>query len=620
MYWQYTPYVVPLGIAAAVLVALALFAWRRRQAPGAVAFVLLMLAVAEWSLAYALRLVSADLETKLFWAKVRYLGIVIVPAAWLVFVLQYTGRDKWLTRRNLALLIIEPLGTLLLVWTNDWHGLYWSSTKLDREGPFVTFGSTHGVVFWVHAAYSYLLLLLGTFLLIRALVRSPRLYRGQTITALVGALAPLAGNVISTFDLGPFPHLDLTPFAFTLTGLAMVWGLFRFQLLDIVPVARDAVIESMSDGVIVLDAQNRIVDLNPAAQNILGCTAAEAIGQPAVQVFSDQPDGLAEPSGRGLAQVLIGRYRDVTETHAEIVLGEGAALQHFDLRISPLHDWRGRLTGRLIVLRDVTERKQAEEESQRAKEVAEAANQAKSEFISFISHELRAPMTAVMGYAGFLAAGAVGPINEAQGEFLGIIDSNANRMAILVSDLADISRIESGHLILEFSTPSIAKVVEEVIQSTRAQIEEKDQTLTPKIPDDLPLVWGDRTRLVQILTNLVNNAHKFTPPSGQITIYAEHTANRWDPQGAREVVHIAVEDNGIGIRSKDQEKIFQKFFRSRDQEARDAPGTGLGLSIAKNLIEMQGGRVWLESEFRKGTTFHFTVPVAETTWNYQRNV
>ena len=624
MHWQYTPYVFPLGIAAAVSVALALFAWRHHPAPGVTAFVLLMLAVAEWSLGYALRLASVELEAKLFWAKVRYLGIVIVPAVWLVFALQYTGRDRWLTRRNLALLAIEPLCTLLLVWTSDWHDLYWSSTRLDRQGLFVTFGSTHGVGFWVHATYSYLLLLLGALLFIQALVRSPRLYRGQTITMLVGVLAPLAGNVVSTFNLGPFPHLDLTPFAFTLTGLAVVWGHFRFRLLDIVPVARDTVIESMSDGVVVLDAQSRIVDLNPAAQSIIGCTASEAIGQHASQVLSDRPDGsmtrlsgsteLGEVSPKSeLAEVLIGHYSDVVEAHAEIVLGENAAQQYFDLRISPLHDWRGRLTGRLIVLRDVTERKRAEGELQKAKESAEAANRAKSEFTSFVSHELRVPMTVIIGYASFLEAGAVGPVNETQAEFLGIITSNARRMAVLVSDLADISRIESGHLSLEFAALSIAEIVEEVVQSTRGQIEEKDQTLTLAISDGLPLVWGDRVRLVQILTNLVNNAYKFTPLGGQVTIRVEHAVNQWDPQGVREVVHVAVEDNGIGIKPEDQEKIFQKFFRSEDQEAVKIPGTGLGLSIVKNLVEMQGGRIWLESEFRKGTTFHFTVPVAETT-------
>jgi PAS domain S-box-containing protein len=597
MNWQHTPYVIPLVIAAAITIALAVSAWQRRPAPGASAFVWLMLAVAEWSLAYALRLASADLEGKLFWAKVRYLGIVIVPTAWLVFALQQTGRERWLTRCNLALLAIEPLSTLLLVWTNDWHRLYWRSISLNEEGSFVTFSSTHGVVFWGHAAYSYLLLLLGTFLLIQSLVRSPRLYRGQAIAMLVGALAPLVGDIVSTLGSSPFPHLDLTPFAFTLTGLAMTWGLFRFRLLDIVPVARDAVIESMRDGVIVLDAQNRIVDLNPAGQSILDCTASDAIGQPARQILSERPD-------------LVERYRDVTEAHAEVSVGEGEVQRTFDLRISPVRDGRGRLTGRLIVLRDVTERKRAEEELHRAKEAAEATNRAKSEFVSLVSHELRIPMSVILGNAGMLASGIVGPVNEAQSEALGVIESNVKRMTALVSDLTDISRIESGNLYLRFEAVPIAEIVQEVARVTRKQIEEKEQALTLEVPQDLPLVWGDRIRLAQIFINLVNNAHKFTPPHGRITVRAEHTTERQGPGGNWEFVHLAVEDDGVGIEPADQAKIFQKFFRS--EEVREVPGTGLGLSIAKNLVELQGGRIWFESEPCQGTTFHFTVPVAET--------
>ena len=192
------------------------------------------------------------------------------------------------------------------------------------------------------------MLLLGTLLLIQALIRSPRLYRRQAGALLISVLAPWVGNALYVSGLSPFLHLDLTPFAFTLTGLMGTWGLFRFRLLDIVPVARDAVIEGMSDGVIVLDVQNRIVDLNPAAQRIIGRSAAEAIGQPAAQLLSDRPD-------------LVERYRDVTGAHAEIVLGEGEAQRCFDLRISPLYGRRGHLTGRLVVLRDITERKRTEE-------------------------------------------------------------------------------------------------------------------------------------------------------------------------------------------------------------------------------------------------------------------
>ena len=352
MHWQYNPYVLPLVTAAVVSAALALFTWRRRSTSGAMPFVLLTLAVAVWSLGYALELGSADLSAKVFWARIQYLGVVMVPVAWLAVVLQYTGREKWLTRRNVALLTIEPLVTLLLVWTNDVHGLIWSNIRLDTSGLFSVMDFTRGAWYWINVGYSYLLLLLGTLVLIRALIRSPSLYRGQASALLIGALAPWVGNALYVSGLSPFPHLDLTPFAFTLSCLAVAWGLFYFQLLDIVPVARDAVIEGMSDGVMVLDAQNRIVDLNPAAGQIIGRPVSEAIGQSAAQILSGRPD-------------LVERYRDVTEARTEIVLGEDDIQHIYDLRISPLYDQRDRLTGRLVVLRGITGRKRAEEALER---------------------------------------------------------------------------------------------------------------------------------------------------------------------------------------------------------------------------------------------------------------
>jgi PAS domain S-box-containing protein len=380
MHWQSTPYTLPLLIATAISAAIAIYAWRRRSASGAIPLVLLMLAVAEWSLGYTLELGSADLPAKIFWARVQYLGIVTVPTVWLAFVLQYIGREKWLARRNVVMLVIEPFVILLLIWTNDVHYLFYSSIRLDTSGSFSVLDLTYGAWFWVNAAYSYLLLLLGTFLLIQALMRSPHLYRGQAGALLVGALAPWIGNVLYVSGLSPFPHLDLTPFAFTLTGLVMAWGVFHFRLLDIVPVARDAVIENMSDVVIVLDAQNRIVDLNPAAQQAIGRAAAEIIGQPAPQVLSDWPD-------------LVERYRGVTEAHSETVLREGEAQRAFDLRISPLRNQQGRLIGRLVVLRDITERRQAEEALRRAYDELEMRVQERTAELAKANEALQVEVT-----------------------------------------------------------------------------------------------------------------------------------------------------------------------------------------------------------------------------------
>jgi PAS domain S-box-containing protein len=176
---------------------------------------------------------------------------------------------------------------------------------------------------------------------------------------LIAVLAPWLGNTVTTFGFSPFPHLDLTPLVFTITGLAMAWSLFRFRLLDIVPVARNAVIESMSDAVIVLDQRSRITDLNPAAQRLFGRPLAALVGQPAAQVASAWSDQIA-------------RFRDVTEAHEEILLQVEGTSRSFDLRISPLSDRPGSLAGRLVVLRDITEQKRAEQAMQ-ASEIRKGA-------------------------------------------------------------------------------------------------------------------------------------------------------------------------------------------------------------------------------------------------------
>ena len=244
-------------------------------------------------------------------------------------------------------------------------------------------------------------------------------------------------------------------------------------------------------------------------------------------------------------------------------------------------------------------------------EEVQEANDAKSEFVSFVAHELKNPMTSIKGYTELLAAGAVGEINDMQTNFLQTIRSNVERMSTLVSDLNDNSKIEAGRLRLDYIAVDLSEVVDEVIRSTSRQIEDRKQEIQLQVPESLPKVWADKTRVSQVLTNLVSNAHKYTPEGGKIIVGAEISANQWDPEGAVQVAHIWVKDNGIGISLEDQQKIFSKFFRSDDQKAREAPGTGLGLNITKSLAEMQGGKIWFESEFRKGTTFHFTIPVAE---------
>jgi len=240
------------------------------------------------------------------------------------------------------------------------------------------------------------------------------------------------------------------------------------------------------------------------------------------------------------------------------------------------------------------------------------ANVAKSDFVAFVAHELKNPMTSIKGYTELMAGGAVGPINEMQTNFLHTIKSNVERMATLVTDLNDNSKIEAGRLSLEYKATEVAPVIDDTVRSLKSQLEGKKQTLEVALPEaKLPLMWADRGRVIQVLVNLLSNSYKYTPEGGVLQIGAEESENYWNPESTARVIHLWVKDNGLGMSPEDQQKMFQKFFRSDDPKARESPGTGLGLNITKSLVEMQGGQIWFESEFRVGTTFHFTVPIAE---------
>ncbi len=348
MQFQYSPYMLPLIGAAFISGWVAVYIQRRRATRSAPALGILAFAIMMWSLGYALEIAGVDLPTKEFWGKAQYLGIVTAPLMWIIFAFNHSRRSKQMARRDMLLLAVVPLITLVLALTNDSHGLIWTEVHITTTGDFSALGVSYGVWFWVHSAYSYLLLLLGTIFIIRSIGRMPGLYRGQAIVLLMAVLAPWVANILYLAHIGPLPNLDLTPFAFALTVVALTWGILGFQLIDLSPVARDVVVEEMNDGMIVLDARNRIADINPAAQRMIGLSGPQAIGRMATEVFSAWSH-------------LTERFGNVMEAQDEIMLGEGEARRWYELRLAPLKDQRQRIAGRVITLRNITERKQVED-------------------------------------------------------------------------------------------------------------------------------------------------------------------------------------------------------------------------------------------------------------------
>ncbi|HEX8221584.1 MAG TPA: diguanylate cyclase [Chloroflexia bacterium] len=339
---EYTLYSLLLALVASLTGTLALVTWRRgRAAPSAYPLSAFFIALTIWSGTYALHWLRVPGLRPFFWLDMTVFGVVMVPATFFVFALRFTNHDRLVTRRLLALLTIGPLFTLVCLWTDEGSGLFFAGTRSAADGAF----QTGGPVFWANVAYSYALMLLAFALLAREFRRSP-LYRRQVGVVLLGVVLSWALNIFNLSGFNPFAELDPTPFSFAIAGLFCVYSLFRYRLVDVVPIARHKLVDWLSDGVLVLDARDRIVDANPAIEHILGTDPTRLIGQ------------LPRTGLANWSQV-VDRYRDVCETRDEIVL-EGPVPKYLDLRIMPLKAHNGSYTGRVIVLRDVTDRKNAE--------------------------------------------------------------------------------------------------------------------------------------------------------------------------------------------------------------------------------------------------------------------
>ena len=324
------------------------YLWQRRKAVGATSLAYLHLATTIWSLGYTLELANTQLDTMFFWLRSQYLGISFMSLWCVKFAAEYTGQDKWLTPKFIAALCIIPTITLILNWTNPWHHLYYSQVDLSISNGITVLALSKGPWYWVHIANFYTSFCVMVFLLLRMCWRRGHLYRKQALTVIAGALVPCLGNLIYLSNYTPFPHLDLSPFGFSVMGVALILLLFRYQMFNVVPIARDMLIENMTDSALVLDPANRVVDINPAATDLLGAETSFGIGQNIDVLLAHWPEFLTA-------------CKDEETAHHEIVRQKKHP-QHFDLRIMKLTDRKGQYRGKLITLRDITPRKYLEAE------------------------------------------------------------------------------------------------------------------------------------------------------------------------------------------------------------------------------------------------------------------
>ena len=347
--FQFHPYAVLLVFSALTALATSIIILRREVA-GSTALGGMLLGTFVWSGAYAMTWALVGLSEKIFWLKIMYFGVGAVPGLFLIFTLKITHNEHWLTRRNLLLLAIEPLVMILLIWFDMSFVL--NKIELGLTGRFTVMQTERGPGFWINTYYSYTITLLAFYVLGVSSLRANLFFKRQYLIILIGSIIPLIASIVTQTNYTGLANLDMAPISFCVSSILYAYAILRHQFMDLIPVARGHLIESMSDGVLVLDEQNRIVDINPAMSNFLEDEPNSFIGQNVSAILKHWTPNAD--------QLLNGM-----ETRTELKISKKQA-SYLDLRITYLYNDDHKINGRLMVFRDVTDRKEVEKDLRRA--------------------------------------------------------------------------------------------------------------------------------------------------------------------------------------------------------------------------------------------------------------
>ncbi len=345
MQFQLHPFAIYLFISAAITLVASGIAWRR-SAPGSFTLSYLLLSMTIWSGAFATRLLNISFEQKLFWFHVMYVGIITMPNIFLAFILKITSHERWFSRPYLFLFFIQPALSLLLLWTNQFHRLYYESITATEVSGMVMFDFVRGPWYFVNLTYSYAVVLLALGVMFYSALRLGPLFRSQYRLILIGSVIPWVGSIYSEINFDQFRGLDITPVTFGITGILFAFAVARSRFMDLVPVARSLLIENMSDGLLMLDTINRVVDFNPAMHRFLGGNPSTLLGRHISELLGDW---LADSDS----------FLSESESQVEMLIPDEPP-RYLDLRVTPLFNAYRNLSGRLIVFRDITDRKDVE--------------------------------------------------------------------------------------------------------------------------------------------------------------------------------------------------------------------------------------------------------------------
>ncbi|WEL16819.1 Signal transduction histidine kinase, contains PAS domain [Halorhabdus sp. SVX81] len=562
MDWQLTLGAAPLFAATLVATAVAVAVYRNRHAPGARALAVIAVFAGWWSLSAGLELLSTDPLTSVVLTKASYFGIVIVPVAWVVFVLAYTGRWAWLSRRRIALLSVVPTITVVAAITNDpagIHSLFWRDLAIVTDATGAIPESRYGPLFWIHAAYSYLLLAIGSYLLIELVVTADLLYRAQASVLLMAVLAPWSANVLYLSNLIRTPY-DPTILGIVLTCCLLLVTVYRHRFLEIGPaaryLARTELIETLDDPVVVIDSERHVIELNPTAVDVFGVERPDAIGGDLAAVSSKLCDWL-----------------DSDRVEETIVYEVGNVDRYYDVQATPLPQGTSTDSGALLALRDVTAR-------QHNRQQVSVLNR-------LLRHNLSNAVTTIHGNAEYAAARAD---DDEVRDRIRVIRDNA---AAMMDKQEKLDRILRTFERERYTCTSLDTLLGEVV--TDVQTAHPAARITVDLPD-ATLSFDGKERLRFALKELLTNAIEHTPGDAP-TVSVTATV-------VEDQVQITVRDQGPGIPDHELEPITD------GQETQLSHGSGVGLWLVSWIVHSLDGAVDFETG-EDGTTVTLTVPGRE---------
>ena len=518
-----------LGAVCVATAAVTVRAWQQREEPGAAYLAVMNVGIAFWTFFTLVPTVIGPSPWSFVSLRLVIPFVTIGVFGLFAFTLEYTGRGEKLSRRALALLTLEPIVATVVALTNGYHGLMWTEAALD---PTAIYGvvRTFQVGFLVHTLYSYGLLIAAVVMIGLFAVRSDFLYQKQVVAFLFAISVPWVGNILYIFT--PVQY-DLSQVGFAVTGISLGYAITSVGFLDITPVARNRVVETLQAGVLVIDTQGRLVDINDEGRRLLGVGNDPVTGKPAGDLLDPFPNA------DGLVETVLTTSADES---FQTTLGE----RTYTVRISPLYDQREVLAGRVVLVNDVTEQVEQQRELQQR-------NEQLDRFASVVSHDLRNPLTVASGKLDLFR-------QTREDEYLDDIDDSFRRMERLISDVLTLTRTDGEEI--DLTPVSVAGVVE----AAWSNVETGASTLVVASEWTQP---ANRSLLMQLFENLFRNAVEHN--HGPVTVTVGSLSDG-----------LFVEDDGIGIPETERADLFDAGVSGTDA------GTGLGLMIVDQVAMVHG--------------------------------